>query len=198
MEPWVWAIIIGAAVSMAIAGTAALMSVKYESEKPAAVQRHRAARRGNGMTQPEEKPIHTETMWDRVNGEVGIRTLVERFYVLVTGDPQISHYFPTTAEGMDKLRLHFALTVGQVLGGPRFVDDPAAALGHVHRHLMISGRDYWRTVSYLFQVMSDLGVPVDIADHVFHTVWTLEDVIVQEEPVTYVERTDARGRIEVE
>lgn len=181
METWVWGIIVAAVASVSIAGTAAVMSVKNEGEKPApAIRRHRAARKEKHMSEP----IHTETMWDRVNGEVGIRTLVERFYVLVTGDPQISHYFPTTAEGMDTLRKHFALAVGQVLGGPRFVEDPAAALGHAHRHLRISGQDYWRTVSYLFQVMSDLGIPTDIADHVFHTVWTLEDVIVQEEPVT--------------
>jgi hemoglobin len=181
METWAWAIIVGAAASLSIAGTAALMSVKNESEKPApAVRRHRVRGRAS-MTQP----IHEETMYDRVNGEVGIRTLVERFYYLVLSDPSLRHYFPVTEEGMSRLRRHFALAVGQVLGGPKFVEDAAAALGGAHAHLMIPSQDYWRTVSYLFQTMSGLGIPADIADHVFHTVWALEDVVVNEPDPNY-------------
>ena len=180
MSSWIWAAIVAMVIFFIVIVVVAFIHLKDESDPRPGVASHRG--REPRMTQP----ISQETMYDRVNGEVGIRTVVERFYYLVLSDPLVSHRFPTTEEGMSTLRRHFALAVGQVLGGPKFVEDAAAALSQAHAGMGISAAEYWRTVSYLFQVMSDLGIPVDIADHVFHTVWSLEDVIVEEVAPTYV------------
>jgi hemoglobin len=179
MASWAWALIVAMVIFFIVVVVVAFIHLKDESDPRPGVASHRG--KEARMTQP-----HQETMYDRVNGEVGIRTLVERFYYLVLSDPSIAHRFPITEEGMSTLRRHFALAVGQVLGGPKFVEDAAAALQSAHSGMGISGQEYWRTVSYLFQTMSALGIPADIADHVFHTVWALEDVIVEEEAPTYV------------
>jgi hemoglobin len=129
------------------------------------------------------EPERTESMYDRVAGEVGIRTLVERFYYLVLSDPTVARYFPTDSIRQGTLRRHFALAVGQVLGGPKFVDDPVAAIHQAHVGLGISAQDYWRVISYLFFTMDKLGVPDDIVAHVSATVWALKDAVVEEEEV---------------
>jgi hemoglobin len=158
-------VVTGALLVMAIGDVVRTL----RAEPPGPPARHR---KEQIVTHPRQ-----DSMYDRVAGDVGVRTLVDRFYNLVLGDALLLPYFAGT--DMSKLKRHFALVVSQVLGGPVFVQDPAGALRQAHARLDISAHAYWRTISYLIEVMDSMGVPTDVVEHVFATVWALRDEVIK-------------------
>ena len=94
------------------------------------------------------------SLYDTLGGAEPLKLAVDRFYVAVTTDPQLAHYF----EGKDVTRIkrHQVLLLSQVLGGPAEYD--GRQLGEAHRGLHVTGPDYDRVVEHLIGTLRGLDV----------------------------------------
>ena len=96
----------------------------------------------------------SRTLYEVVGGTDALKLAVDRFYVRVTADPRLTHYF----EGQDipRIKRHQVLLLSQVLGGPAEYD--GRQLGEAHALLAISDSDYDRVVEHLVGTLRDLEV----------------------------------------
>lgn len=101
---------------------------------------------------PRDAERHTP--YDVVGG-AAIRAVVDQFYVAVTADPDLQHYF--TGVDIDRLKRHQALLIGQLWGGP--VAFPLKALEDAHADLNITPESYWKVVGHLMVTLTRMKVP---------------------------------------
>ena len=96
----------------------------------------------------------SRSLYEVVGGQEALKLAVDRFYVRVTEDPQLAHYF----EGQDvpQIKRHQVLLLSQVLGGP--AEYSGRQLGEAHAHLHVNAPDYDRVVEHLVAVLRELGV----------------------------------------
>jgi hemoglobin len=105
-----------------------------------------------------EQTTSDQTAYARLGGSEPIRQVVQAFYERVLADPNLAHYF--VGVDMPTQRRHFALLVGQLLGGPS--EYQGRELGEAHRGLHITDEDYDRVVAHLVATLNQAGVPDDI------------------------------------
>jgi hemoglobin len=119
-------------------------------------------------------PSSTESAYRQIGGAPAVRELVDRLYELLLVDPELAPYFEHV--NLPQLKRHMVLLLIRVLGGPDEYEgrDLAAA----HRHLGISREHYWRVSLYLYSVMFNMNVPMDIAQGVGAVLAGVEDLIV--------------------
>lgn len=100
--------------------------------------------------------------YDAVGGGAAVSAVVDRFYQLVTGDPQLASYF----DGVDlpALKRHQVFLVSQVMGGP--VEYSGRELGEAHARLHIGGADFEAVVEHLVAALKEFDVPQEIIDRV--------------------------------
>jgi hemoglobin len=96
----------------------------------------------------------SRSLYEVVGGQEALKLAVDRFYVRVTEDPQLAHYF----EGQDvpQIKRHQVLLLSQVLGGP--AEYSGRQLGEAHAHLHVTSPDYDRVVEHLVGTLRDLAV----------------------------------------
>lgn len=110
-------------------------------------------------------------MYDRVQGEVGVRNLVDKLYWLIMADQELSHFFSNA--NMTHLKVHMTKFISQLLGGPIHYD--GRELSEVHMDLGITFRHFNRVADLLLATMLILDVPPDIKDHVLSSVGAVGD-----------------------
>jgi hemoglobin len=116
------------------------------------------------------------SLYDTLGGAEPLKLAVDRFYVAVTTDPQLAHYF----EGKDVTRIkrHQVLLLSQVLGGPAEYD--GRQLGEAHRGLHVTGPDYDRVVEHLIGTLRGLDVDDTVVSAVEGVVGSVRRDIVED------------------
>lgn len=120
----------------------------------------------------------TATLYDTLGGSQPLKLAVDRFYVAVTQDPELAHYF----EGRDLARVkrHQVLLLSQVLGAP--AGYVGRELGEVHRGMGITGDDYDRVAGHLVRTLRDLDVAENVVSAVEGVVRGVRPDIVDDGP----------------
>ena len=89
------------------------------------------------------------TLYDRVGGRPFFKTLTERFYEGVAGDPRLSRLYPSDPDEFEAARLHLELFLGQFWGGPDAYNElrgpPRLRLRHAPFAIGPAERDAWVT-----------------------------------------------------
>ena len=118
------------------------------------------------MGQPtESSAVMAENLpsdYERIGGAGAVSMVVDRFYELVLGDPELAPFF----EGTDVARVkrHQVLLISQILGGPVRYTGPD--LRSAHAGLRIGQADFDRVATHLVSVLDDVGVDPDIVARV--------------------------------
>ncbi|WP_331272137.1 group I truncated hemoglobin [Motilibacter aurantiacus] len=116
------------------------------------------------------------SIYEVLGREHGIRTAVDDFYVRVTGDPALAHYF--AGVDMGRLRQHQTALLVQVTGGPKAYD--GRELATAHRPLCITSEDFDRVVGHLADTLTALGVDEETKGQVAAALGATRDDIVSE------------------
>jgi hemoglobin len=112
--------------------------------------------------------------YERIGGAGAVSMVVDRFYELVLGDPELAPFF----EGTDVARVkrHQVLLISQILGGPARYTGPD--LRSAHAGLRIGQADFDRVATHLVSVLEGAGVDPDIVARVVETVGGVRSDIV--------------------
>lgn len=117
----------------------------------------------------------TSTLYDRLGGDGAVRSVVDRFYELVTADPALRPYF--AGVDMSALRRHQTLFVSQVAGGPVAYEGRDMARAHAGLH--IDDAAFGRVAGHLATSLREHQVGEAEIDEVLAAVGGLHDAIVQ-------------------
>lgn len=94
------------------------------------------------------------SLYDRLGGEEGIKSLIISFYTRVMTDPDLGPFFRHTS--IEKLHLMQREFFAMALGGP--VNYTGAPISHVHHGRGITTHHFGRFVEHLVTTLEDLGV----------------------------------------
>jgi hemoglobin len=126
------------------------------------------------------EPAPTGSDYAAIGGAETIRNVVDRFYALVLGDPELAGYFVMV--DLARLKRHQVLLLAHLLGGPDGYDgrDLAAA----HAGLWIGDQHFRKVGEHLGRAMSDAGVGERVTAAIAATLETVRDKIVtaQQQP----------------
>ncbi|SCL24131.1 hemoglobin [Micromonospora pallida] len=123
------------------------------------------------MTVTEQSiPSH----YERIGGAAAVKAAVELFYDRVLVDPELAGYF--TGLDMVAQRRHLALMLTVVLGGPN--EYTGRGLAEAHQPLGIPQAHYELVGGHLMAVLTQLGVPVDVQEHVRVVLGQVQDQVV--------------------
>jgi hemoglobin len=120
---------------------------------------------------------NAQTMYDRIGGGPSVKEAVNRFYVRLLDDPEVSAYFAST--DLAKLKAHQAALISQLLGGPS--EYTGRELSAAHMGMAITNAHYDIVVGHLVAVLVELGVPGDIVDALGGVVASVKSQIVTAE-----------------
>lgn len=117
-----------------------------------------------------------DTLYDRLGGEAGIATLIDRFYERVTADPELAPFFQNVS--MDKLRHMQRRFFTAALGGPE--EYGGRPLHHAHAGLGIETRHFSRFAYHLVETLRAAGAKDDDVDAVAERIAVHADDITGE------------------
>jgi hemoglobin len=171
-SPWLWMALI-----LVAAAIVALTTGTLTSPPPQSIDAPTSHRKTRKPMDQIERPVRS--MYEQV-GVPAIRVAVEQFYRRVLNDPACAGYFQhLTTDGLDRVRRHQALLIGQVLGGPVHFHD-LGVLATVHQHLHITNDAYAVVVGHLLAVLYGLNVPSDIIKHLAGALEDVRGLVVYE------------------
>ena len=106
------------------------------------------------------------SQWERVGGAEAVAAVLDRFYVAVLDDAQLSTFFAGVS--VDDIKPHLAEVLKVVLGASdaKTDIDLAGYLTGAHSDLGVSASDYARTGELLLGVLAEFSVPDDIVETV--------------------------------
>jgi hemoglobin len=116
----------------------------------------------------------TQTLYQALGAEVGIRTVVDDFYARVVADPQLAPYF--TSVDMADLRRHQVDFLSAATGGPR--QYTGRALADAHARLRVTGGAFDRVVIHLVASLEACDVDPDTVSQVVAALAPLRSDIV--------------------
>jgi hemoglobin len=95
-----------------------------------------------------------QSIYDKIGGEEGIGSMVDSFYKKILADPELAPYFKNVP--MDKLGRMQREFFAAATGGP--IVYSGRPLGHVHRKLGISIREFQRFTEHLIGTLQETGI----------------------------------------
>ncbi|MDE9364828.1 group 1 truncated hemoglobin [Luteipulveratus sp. YIM 133132] len=107
-------------------------------------------------------PAQTVSDYEAVGGGPAVKAVVNRFYELVVGDPDLAPFF--AGIDMASLKRHQVLLVSQVMGGPAEYD--GRELRAAHAELPIRPEHFAAVVGHLVAALQEFSVPAAIIDRV--------------------------------
>jgi truncated hemoglobin YjbI len=116
----------------------------------------------------------TQTLYEALGSEVGIRTVVADFYDRVVSDPNLASYF--TSVDMSGLRRHQVQFLSSATGGPRQYSGPT--LADAHQHLNITDEAFDAVVVHLIQSLVEAGATQPAIDQVVAALAPLRSDVV--------------------
>jgi len=116
----------------------------------------------------------TQTLYETLGEEVGIRTAVNEFYDRVIADPLLAAYF----NGVDMvgLRRHQVEMLSAATGGPKSYTGAEMAVAHAGRH--IDNQAFDRVVGHLRDTLVSLGAGAETISSVLGALSPLRSDIV--------------------
>jgi hemoglobin len=97
------------------------------------------------------------SLFDRIGGIDGVRSMVDRFYARVLADPQLLPYFYDVP--MDKLRrMQFEFFAAAVDGPIRY---SGRSMAHAHRGRRIKREHFQAFVGHMFETLKDIDLSED-------------------------------------
>lgn len=116
----------------------------------------------------------SQSIYDSLGAEVGIRRVVDEFYERLTTDPDLIPYFAGT--DMPVLRRHQVAMLSAATGGPNQYTGRDMATAHAG--LNISGEHFDRVVAHLVGALADLAIDQDTIEQVGAVLAPLRPAIV--------------------
>ena len=116
----------------------------------------------------------TQTVYEALGADIGIRKAVDEFYDRVVKDPQLQPYFAEI--DMTTLRRHQVDMLVAATGGPRQYGGPDMAAAHAGR--AITSAVFSRVVQHLVAALDALGADRETIDRVVETLAPLQSSIV--------------------
>lgn len=95
----------------------------------------------------------TQTVYEALGADVGIRTAVDMFYDRIMADPELSGYF--AGVDMSTLRRHQVAMLSAATGGP--VQYTGRDMAAAHAGKAITGDAFGRVVGHLVATLETLG-----------------------------------------
>jgi len=127
---------------------------------------------------PGEKAVPmseaSQTVYEALGADIGIRKAVDDFYARVVADPQLQPFFADV--DMTTLRRHQVDMLVAATGGPRQYDGRDMAAAHAGKG--ITSAAFGRVVGHLVATLESLGVDGQTVDSVVATLAPLESSIV--------------------
>jgi|SRR3954453_10084209 len=116
----------------------------------------------------------TQTVYEALGAEVGIKKVVDDFYQRVVADPQLQPYF----DGVDMptLRRHQVDMLVTATGGPRQYSGLDMEAAHAGRG--ITSEAFGRVVDHLGAALESFGVDAETIGRVVAVLAPLQSVIV--------------------
>lgn len=118
----------------------------------------------------------SQSIYESLGAEVGIRRVVDEFYERLTADPDLIPYF--AGADMPVLRRHQVAMLSAATGGPNQYTGRDMATAHAG--LNISGKHFDRVVAHLVDTLADFSVDQDTIAQVGAVLAPLRPVIVSE------------------
>lgn len=116
----------------------------------------------------------SQSIYESLGAEVGIRRVVDEFYERLTADPELAPYF--AGSDMPTLRRHQVAMLSSATGGPK--QYTGSDMATAHAGLNISVEHFDRVVAHLVDTLADLDVDQDDIEQVGAVLTPLRPVIV--------------------
>ena len=116
----------------------------------------------------------TQTLYEALGSEVGIRTVVSDFYGRVVADPILAPYFGSV--DMSELRRHQVQFLSAATGGP--MQYSGRSLAAAHQNLRITDDAFNAVVVHLVGSLRDAGVSQQVIDQVVDALAPLRSDVV--------------------
>ena len=116
------------------------------------------------------------TLYERLGGQAGIATLIDRFYDKVVGDPELAAFFESAP--VERIRAMQKEFFAAALEGPQSYS--GLTLTRAHADLGIKSRHFARYVNVLLETLREIGVkPRDIDAVVGRIATYADDILIQ-------------------
>jgi hemoglobin len=116
----------------------------------------------------------SQTLYERLGGQAGIATLIDRFYDKVVADPEIGPFF--AGAPVDRIRTMQKEFFAAALDGPQSYS--GLALSRSHADLGIKAGHFSRYVNILLETLREIGIKPRDIDAVIARVSTYADDIL--------------------
>lgn len=113
------------------------------------------------------------TIFERLGGADTFQKVSEYFYSLVLQDDSLKHYF--AGKDTEKLKMHQALFLGAVTGGPDF---KGRTMEKAHEGLNITEADFGKVANHLIATLDHFQVPEDIKTTIVNAAAGLQSSII--------------------
>jgi hemoglobin len=114
------------------------------------------------------------SIYAKIGGAPAVSAAVDDFYVRVTGDPELAHYFD--AADMARLKGHQRAFIASALGGPEVYE--GRDMSTAHAGLGISDEEFDRVVQHLVATLTSLGVDQGTIGEIGAALVPLKDQVV--------------------
>lgn len=111
------------------------------------------------------------TLYERLGGYDGIRTVVDDFYDRLVDDEQLGPFFE--GADMEKLRRTQTDFLCEAAGGPETYD--AEPVREAHLHIPFTPAHIQRAIDLLYESLEEFDVPDDDADKVVNAIAAYQD-----------------------
>lgn len=111
------------------------------------------------------------TLYDRLGGYDGIRSVVDEFYDRLLADEELAPFFENG--DMEKLRETQTDFLCEAAGGPETYD--AEPVREAHLHVPFTPPHIQRAIDLLHETLDDFDVPDDDADKVVQAIAAYKD-----------------------
>ena len=111
------------------------------------------------------------TLYDRLGGYDGIRSVVDEFYDRLLADEELAPFFENA--DMEKLRETQTDFLCEAAGGPETYD--AEPVREAHLHVPFTPTHIQRAIDLLHETLDDFDVPDDDADKVVQAIAAYKD-----------------------
>ncbi len=115
-----------------------------------------------------------DTLYERLGGYEGIRTVVDDFYDRLGADEKLGQFFENA--DVESLRESQTDFLCEAAGGPETYD--AAPVREAHLHVPFTPEHIQRAIDLLYESLEDASVPDDDAEAVVRAVAAYEEELL--------------------
>jgi hemoglobin len=114
------------------------------------------------------------TVYEAIGGRAALTAAVDGLYGRLLADPELAGFFPAGVS--DRHRRYVTTILAEALGGPERYHGPD--LTRIHASLGIGDASFDAVAAHLAVVLSELAVPVSLAELVIGAVASLRPAVV--------------------